>query len=609
MKRSRGNEEKKANRILAMIVVVVLVAFFVINLAARDRTAAETENRSLMQRPKFTWQGFANGTYAERLETYESDQFVWRSAFREIYVFFQRVGGDREENGVYLGKKKQLLEDIAVPDRSILSDDIAGINLYAQTYPDVATHVLLVPDAASILSDRLPALVSVSNQDRLFLEVQAQLDESIVWMDGISAMQKHTDEKLYYLTDPHWTTEGAYQVFLETASDLGISDPYETEYESYCAAYNFNGTLAATSGFRLGVEEEVDVYLPVNKTSYLVTYVDEKEKSPSLYSTQALDTRDKYDVFLGGNHSLIEIDTAAESSRVLLVVKDSFANCYIPFLVPYFTKIVVADPRYYAGDINDLTETYGVTDTLFLYSGNSFFTDTSLEGFLGVEEEEEEWYEEEDWDEEGESVQTETVEPSFEEDTAAAVVTDMPSLEELKDLNYRNIFSNSVIMGDSVADALVSDDILSSSEVFAVVGYPVGEVDASLTNAASTYPNYAFFTYGLNDMDIYQEDVASFKADYEDLLLRARELMPDTKFYVTLILPVSDYGVSLDENYSRRDEYNQAIRECCDDLGITCLDLSFTLLDGYYSDDGAHPLPDFYYGWLYYMAKDAGLIQ
>ncbi len=376
-------ERKKANRILGLVFVAILIFFFVANIVKGDRDTSDLENRSLAQRPALTWQSVSSGTFMDRFESYVSDQFFGRNVFREIDTGFSRFGGSREENEVYRGRKRQLMEDIAVPDSDLLSADVAGLNSYAQAFPDVSTHLLLVPDAATIMPDQLPRLVSVADQTELFRELQAQLDDGIVWMDAVSSLENHTEEKLYYKTDNHWTTQGAYDVFLDTADDLGIGDPESISYEELCVAYDFNGTLSSTSGFMPIYKEEIDVFLPDDQTFYLVTYDEELTKTPSVYSTDALDTRDKYAVFMGGNHSLVTIDSAVDNDRVLLVVKDSFANCYIPFLIPYYSRIIVVDPRYYVGTIEDVTYTYGVTDALFLYSGNTFFTDTNLDSFLG----------------------------------------------------------------------------------------------------------------------------------------------------------------------------------------------------------------------------------
>ncbi len=385
MKKERRRERKKANRILGLVFVAILIFFFVANLVKRDRDTSDLENRSLAQRPVLTWQSVSSGTYMDRFESYVSDQFFARNVFREIDTGFSRFGGSREENDVFRGRKRQLMEDIAVPDTDLLSADVSGLNSYAQAFPDVSTHILLVPDAATILPDQLPMFAAVADQETLFQELQSQLDEGIIWMDALTSMESHTEEKLYYKTDNHWTTQGAYDVFLDTASGLGIDDPSAISYEERCVAYDFNGTLSSTSGFMPAYKETIDVFLPEEQTFYLVNYDEEGTTTPSIYSTDALDTRDKYAVFMGGNHSLALIDSAVDNDRVLLVVKDSFANCYIPFLIPYYSRIVVVDPRYYVGTIEDVTYSYEVTDTLFLYSGNTFFTDTNLKSFLGAE--------------------------------------------------------------------------------------------------------------------------------------------------------------------------------------------------------------------------------
>ena len=111
--------------------------------------------------------------------------------------------------------------------------------------------------------------------------------------------------------------------------------------------------------------------------------MEEQKRRTSLYDSSKLKTKDKYGVFLGGNASLIDIKTTAVSDKTLLLLKDSFANSFVPFLAPYYKEIVMVDPRYYAGTMSEILETYPITDALFLYSGNTFFQDNNLQGFLG----------------------------------------------------------------------------------------------------------------------------------------------------------------------------------------------------------------------------------
>ena len=98
-----------------------------------------------------------------------------------------------------------------------------------------------------------------------------------------------------------------------------------------------------------------------------------------------LNSRDKYAVYLGGNFSVVDIRTVSESNRRLLLIKDSYANSFVPFLTPYFREIVMVDPRYYSGTIGDIMDTYEITDTLFLYSANIFLQDNNISGVLSSE--------------------------------------------------------------------------------------------------------------------------------------------------------------------------------------------------------------------------------
>ena len=113
-------------------------------------------------------------------------------------------------------------------------------------------------------------------------------------------------------------------------------------------------------------------------TECVVNYVEEGEKTASMYESSALDQKDQYEVFFGGNHSRIDITTPVNENKNLLIFKDSYANCFIPLLQPYFRSITVIDPRYYYDDVDRLITDNSITDVLFLYNVDTFMTDTSL---------------------------------------------------------------------------------------------------------------------------------------------------------------------------------------------------------------------------------------
>ena len=378
---NRKKSKRRMERLIGKIFILCLFGVMLVNIIIPDREMSEEENRMLASKPKLTFSTLVNGDFMEQYEEYLSDQFAGRDLWHRMKVAFDRFGGSRMENGIYIGKDGQLLQDIQVPDQEHLSENLDAIKEFTETYQDIPVTMILVPDAACILNDRLPWLASVEDQNQMISMVEQSLGDSVTWVDAASALNKHKREKIYYLTDHHWTSLGAFYTFQEAATALGIEEDVSDKFLSYTVSDSFNGVLASESGAGLGTEENIDIYVPrEGDNDVIVNYVNESKRTTSLYDSSKLETKDQYGVFLGGNTSLIDIRTVSTSQKRLLVVKDSFANSFIPFLAPYYREIVVVDPRYYSGTIEDIMSSYRITDALFLYSGNSFFTDNSISG-------------------------------------------------------------------------------------------------------------------------------------------------------------------------------------------------------------------------------------
>ena len=382
------NRKRKARiaNLIGKIFIIVLFLVLIVNVIVPDKEKSELENRALESRPRFNLTTVLSGDFMEQWEKYLSDQFAGRNTWRRVKVGLDRLGGAKMENNIYIGKGGQLMENIEVPDEDQLDANMTAIQNFAQTYEDIPVTMMLVPDAACILTDRLPAFAEVEDQRQMFSMAERKLGDSVNWIDTVSILNKHKSEKLYYKTDHHWTTQGAFYVFQDAAQTFGIEGDVSDDFVSYTVTDSFNGVLAASSGVGLDERELIDIYVPTEgDDDVIVDYVDEGRKTTSLYDSSKLDTRDKYGVFLGGNTSVIDIRTVSTSQKRLLIVKDSFADCFIPFLAPYYREIVVVDPRYYSGTMDEIMDTYRITDALILYSGNTFFTDNNISGVFSGE--------------------------------------------------------------------------------------------------------------------------------------------------------------------------------------------------------------------------------
>ena len=384
MKKDR--QRKVQEKLVGIIFILTLFLFLIINVIVPDREKSVQENRMLATKPKFRLSSLISGDYDEKFEAYMDDQFVGRDVWRKLKVTVDRIGGSRLENGVYIGKNGQLLEQIEVADETHLAANIKAIKSFSESQSKIPVRMMLVPDAANVLNHSLPALAKPEDQTQMFSMVRKDLGDSVEWIDVSTELNKHKTEKIYYKTDHHWTTLGAFYAFQAAAPSLGIDGDLSGKYVSYAVSDSFNGMLASKSGVNLGEKEQIDIYVPTEEdTDLIVDYVDEGKRSTSLYDSSKLKEKDQYTVFLGGNSSLLDIRTVSTSTKRLLLVKDSFANSFIPFLTPYYREIVVVDPRYYSGTINDLMDSYRISEVLFLYSGNTFFKDNNISGVFTVE--------------------------------------------------------------------------------------------------------------------------------------------------------------------------------------------------------------------------------
>lgn len=384
MKKDR--QRKVQEKLVGIIFILTLFLFLIINVIVPDREKSVQENRMLATKPKFRLSSLISGDYDEKFEAYMDDQFVGRDMWRKLKVAVDRIGGSRLENGVYIGTNGQLLEQIEVADENHLAANIKAIKSFSESQSKIPVRMMLVPDAANVLNHSLPALAKPEDQTQMFSMVRKDLGDSVEWIDVSTELNKHKTEKIYYKTDHHWTTLGAFYAFQAAAPSLGIDGDLSGKYVSYTVSDSFNGMLASKSGVNLGEKEQIDIYVPTEEdTDLIVDYVDEGKRSTSLYDSSKLKEKDQYTVFLGGNSSLLDIRTVSTSTKRLLLVKDPFANSFIPFLTPYYREIVVVDPRYYSGTINDLMDSYRISEVLFLYSGNTFFKDNNISGVFAVE--------------------------------------------------------------------------------------------------------------------------------------------------------------------------------------------------------------------------------
>lgn len=368
----------------AMVVLLGGIALFVLlGLLAPDREFSQGENRKLAQRAEFSLSALAEGKLFEDLGSYLADQFPGRDMWIGLNLRMNRFFGQKETGGVYLCRDGYLIQAPGEPDEANLDRNIRAINRFGARHSGLRITMSVIPNAATIHADRLPANAPVRDQRADLADLQARVTGA-VFADVTEALERYSDEYLFYKTDHHWTSLGAGRAFTALAPTLGISAPSLDSYTVYPVSDSFEGTLSSRTGSH-AARDRVDIYVPKTEVSYSVNYVDSQKRVASLYNRAALEQKDHYTVFFGGNHSRVDITTTAGTGRCLLLLKDSYANCFVQFLYPHYDRILMVDPRYYYGDLENLISSQSVTDVLYLYNLDTFLSDSSLADVLGAE--------------------------------------------------------------------------------------------------------------------------------------------------------------------------------------------------------------------------------
>ncbi len=387
--RKKRMRKLRANRICQVAAVLfglVLAVVVISNFLKKDVTFSESENRILTERPEWDLQEVMSGDFMAQTESYVADQFIFRDSWIWLKLQLDKLAGKKESNGVYLGKEGYLMEVLDEPKEEYLKKNLAAVQDFSSRHQNLNRFMTLVPNAAYILKDKMPANAPVRDQSKDIQRIKDEVGESLNFIDVTKTLQDHASDPIYYKTDHHWTSLGAKYVFDEIADDLGIV-PVQ-DYQVYTVSDSFSGTLASTSGYH-GQRDTIEVYDPQGvENDYVVYYADDQERTTTIYDRSCLEEKDQYTVFFGGNHTRVDIETTNKEERCLLVFKDSYANSFMQFLTPYFRKIILVDPRYYYEDVEQLIASEGVTDVLFLYNLNTFLTDSSLGDVLAVQESE-----------------------------------------------------------------------------------------------------------------------------------------------------------------------------------------------------------------------------
>ncbi|MHC0037955.1 DHHW family protein [Pseudoneobacillus sp. C159] len=363
------------NKILIGIFVSFIGGLGLLHVLVDDRSFSEQENRVLAQMPSFTFKSFLSGDFTKDFEEYVSDQFVWKDFWTGMKAEAEMASLKQENDGVFFGKDGFLLEGYEKPGEQF-QKNLNSIQYFKEKANDIHTYLLLAPTSVEMYKDKLPLFANSYSQKEMLAFAKEHL--TVNFIDVYDKLLEKKEEPIYFRTDHHWTMRGAYYAYEVAAKEMGIAAYKWTDFTIHNVSNNFNGTYYSKANNHRIKSDRIEVFEPKFDVKYNVKYENNQNSTDSLYEWNYLTKKDQYSFFLGGNHSLVKIQSSVHNGRKLAVMKDSYAHSFIPFLANHFEEIHVIDLRYYHSNIYEYMKENDINDALFLYNIANFSKDTNM---------------------------------------------------------------------------------------------------------------------------------------------------------------------------------------------------------------------------------------
>ncbi len=351
-----------------------------------DRAMSETENRALAQAPKVTVSRILDGKFTADITEYMADQFPARDFFVNLKALSETALGRGGNNGVLFGEGETLIPREDLPSLDNMKTNLSAIGAFSAHCESVGIPVFaaITGRNADVLDHTLPDYYGAYYSDRLWANLQTEAAAGVDFLNLRDPLRARAQagEYVYYRTDHHWTTLGAYYGYAEIAEAMGLAPYPITDFSPETASDAFCGTTWSTAGASWIDPDTMEFFRFDGDESFVTAILDagKERKFTGFYDTDYLLKKDKYSTFIGGNNALVTVRKSDGAEReTLLLFKDSFAHAAVPFLARHY-DLVIVDLRYYTKEVPvSLLDTYRVDAVLFFYNTDSLTGNTAIE--------------------------------------------------------------------------------------------------------------------------------------------------------------------------------------------------------------------------------------
>lgn len=379
---------------IAVLFALFISVFFLVDVFNSDRAFSEFENTSLAQKPAFSWSSFVDGSFGSKYVKYINEQFLGRDNWISMKAVADMGLGRIESHGVTYGDDHYLMEKLEiVEDQNYPAN--AGTNIVKQTALDRSNGMVssflqmydqpitfsLVPNSYAILEDEVPTGFPGADQQAYTQQIYrtlSEVDDQLEIVDFSDALSQHKGEYIYYRTDHHWTTLGAYYAYVAYCEQKGLT-PVSLEELKENKVEDFYGTFYSKAKRPSQPADTITWYdVDVDEFAFVANLQQDKQlaqlgevvqedglellRVDGMMDQRKFEVRDKYAAFMWGNSGYVKIKSnhnlnhqEGKTSRLLLF-KDSYANSMIPYLTYNYDEIIVVDLRYMAKSTKELMQ-------------------------------------------------------------------------------------------------------------------------------------------------------------------------------------------------------------------------------------------------------------
>lgn len=355
---------KIRDKLLTLLFCAFIFGFGILFLAMPKEEFSENEKRNLATMPEFSVKSVLNGKFESGFETYLNDHFPFRKEFTATDAYLMLLSGRNGSNGIYKGSDGYLFTKPVKYNTENINSNVSALKAFAQN-TEIMSTMILMPTSGYIMSEKLPKNHEEYRDEAIINDIHKQIETDIRWVDIIPKFTNAKESgQIYYKTDHHYTTYGAYLAYEAFCEEHGLVPFKDYSIERYNGFY---GTSYSKSALWNEPGECFEVWRYPSRTSITI----QNKEYQSLWFDEHLSKLDKYPVFLNGNQPFSRIINPDIEGGKILILKDSYAHAMIPFLAQHYNQIDVVDLRYYFEPVSKLVEENQYGEIFMIYGLSS----------------------------------------------------------------------------------------------------------------------------------------------------------------------------------------------------------------------------------------------